>query len=323
MKHTTFLTKNEESAKIECRVCKLIAIFALNCKPEKSKYMRLLIERIGLSLEKTYKNEELSAIIRAICCDMLGIPATTYYIKESIVLTPEQEERLNDIITRLQQGEPLQYIEGKAPFCGMDFIVRPGVLIPRPETAELVEWIAHDYGTQNTRILDLGTGSGCIAISLSKRLPQGTVEACDISTEALAIAKENNEENNAKVEFFHHDILDRTTPLPHSYNILVSNPPYIKQSEAKDMEEHVTEWEPHTALFVPDDDALRFYRAIAEIGQTEALEPGGSIYVEINQALGKETVELFENYGYKEVKLRKDIYGNDRMVRCKKLPLLS
>jgi release factor glutamine methyltransferase len=110
-------------------------------------------------------------------------------------------------------------------------------------------------------------------------------------------------------------MLDSTTPLPHSYNILVSNPPYIKQSEAVEMEEHVTKWEPHTALFVPDNDALRFYRAIAEIGQTEALQPSGSIYVEINQQLGKETVALFENYGYKEVELRKDIYGNDRMVK--------
>ena len=113
-------------------------------------------------------------------------------------------------------------------------------------------------------------------------------------------------------------MLDSTTPLPHSYNILVSNPPYIKQSEAADMERNVTEWEPHTALFVPDDDALRFYRAIAEIGQTDALLPGGHIYVEINQQLGKETVELFKSYGYKEVELRKDIYGNDRMISCKK-----
>ena len=280
--------------------------------------MRTLIERIRLSIGNIYTEEELNAIIRAVCCDMLGIPATTYYIKESITLTLEQEEQLNDIIARFQQGEPLQYIEGKAPFCGMNFKVQPGVLIPRPETAELVEWITHDFTTQNARILDLGTGSGCIAISLSKKLPQATVEACDISTEALSVAKENNEQNNTSVEFFLHDILDRATPLPHSYNILVSNPPYIKQSEAKDMEEHVTEWEPHTALFVPDDDALRFYRAIAKIGQTEALLPGGSIYVEINQQLGQETVELFKSYGYKEVELRKDIYGNDRIISCKK-----
>ena len=278
--------------------------------------MRQLTEKIGLALANIYPDsEETNAIIRAICCEILGISTTTYYMKEKVILTTEQEVRLNDVISRLQQGEPLQYIEGKTPFCGMDFMVRSGVLIPRPETAELVDWIVQDHTTQIPRILDLGTGSGCIAISLNKQMPQATVEACDISHEALAIARENNEMNGTDVTFFHHDMLDLATPLPHSYSVLVSNPPYIKQSEAADMEQHVTEWEPHTALFVPDDDALRFYRAIAKIGQTDALLPGGHIYVEINQVLGKETVGLFESYGYKEVTLRKDIYGNDRMVK--------
>lgn len=278
-----------------------------------------LIERIGVALGERHTNRaELNAIIRAVCCDILGISTTAYYLKEEVTLTDEQKERLNVTISRLRQGEPLQYIEGKAPFCGMDFLVTPATLIPRPETAELVNWIARDNTSQNPRILDLGTGSGCIAIALSKRIPEAAVEACDISHEALKVAKENGERNGAKVSFFHHDMLDHDTPLPHSYNVLVSNPPYIKQSESIDMERHVTEWEPHTALFVPDDDALRFYRAIAEIGQTDTLVPGGSIYVEINQQLGKETVELFKSYGYKEVELRKDIYGNDRMISCKK-----
>lgn len=282
---------------------------------EKQNSMKLLIEGISHALSNTYKNEELNAIIRAICCDMIGIPSTTYYIKERVTLTTEQEARLNEIILRLQQGEPLQYIEGKAPFCGMDFIVRPGVLIPRPETAELIEWIVSDCAMQNPRILDLGTGSGCIAIALSKMLTNAIVDACDISPEALSVAKENNLRNGSSVEFFPHDILNIETPPPYSYNILVSNPPYIKQSEAVEMEEQVTKWEPHTALFVPNDDPLRFYRAIAEIGKTSTLQPGGAIYVEINQALGKETVELFESYGYKNVEQRKDIYGNDRMVK--------
>ena len=286
--------------------------------PKRQKRMRKLIEEIELYLGNIYINEELSAVVRAICCDILGISTTAYFLKEKITLTAEQQERLGDTISRLRQGEPLQYIEGKAPFCGMDFLVTPATLIPRPETAELVDWIAQDYATQNPIILDLGTGSGCIAIALRKRLPEAIVEACDISSEALAVAKENGERNEAKVSFFHHDMLNLSAPLPHSYNILVSNPPYIKQSEAAEMEEHVTQWEPHTALFVPDDDALRFYRAIAEIGQTNALLPGGSIYVEINQVLGKETVELFESYGYKEVGLRQDIYGNDRMVKALK-----
>lgn len=277
--------------------------------------MKQLTEILYNALSKVPEESEKNAIIRAICCDMLGINTSTYYLKENITLTNEQERLVEDIAERLKRGEPLQYIEGRAPFCGMDFIVNPDVLIPRPETAELVDWIITEHSAQQPSILDLGTGSGCIAISLNKRMSKAAVEACDISHGALAIAQKNNQLNGTTVKFFHHDILDLNTPLPHSYDIMVSNPPYIKQSEATDMELHVTEWEPHTALFVPDEDALRFYRAIAEIGQTDALKPGGHVYVEINQALGKETVELFERYGYKEVTLRKDIYGNDRMVR--------
>ena len=276
--------------------------------------MKQLIDKLQTALSGIYEGHELTAIIRTICCDMLGIGTATYYLKEAVTLTSEQESLLRSITDRLQQGEPLQYIEGKAPFCGMEFAVNSSVLIPRPETAELVDWIVCEHATQHPRILDLGTGSGCIAIALSKQLPQATIEACDISAEALTVAKENARTNEAPVSFFTHDMLDLGTPLPHSYDILVSNPPYIRQSEAADMSIQVTEWEPHTALFVPDDDALRFYRAIAELGQTEALRPGGHIYVEINQALGKETVALFEAYGYQDVELRKDIYGNERMI---------
>ena len=276
--------------------------------------MKQLIDKLQTALSGIYEGHELTAIIRTICCDMLGIGTATYYLKEAVTLTSEQESLLRSITDRLQQGEPLQYIEGKAPFCGMEFAVNSSVLIPRPETAELVDWIVCEHATQHPRILDLGTGSGCIAIALSKQLPQATIEACDISAEALTVAKENARMNEAPVSFFTHDMLDLGTPLPHSYDILVSNPPYIRQSEAADMSIQVTEWEPHTALFVPDDDALRFYRAIAELGQTEALRPGGHIYVEINQALGKETVALFEAYGYQDVELRKDIYGNERMI---------
>lgn len=258
---------------------------------------------------------ERNAIVRAICCDMLGITASTYYLKEEVTLSPDREALLERIMARLKKGEPLQYIEGRASFCGMDFVVDSNVLIPRPETAELVGWVAGDFRLRQPKILDLGTGSGCIAISLSKMLPHATVEACDISDGALAIARENSRRNKTDVRFFPFDMLQKEPALLGSYDVLVSNPPYIKQSEAPDMELHVTGWEPHLALFVPDDDALRFYRAIAEIGQTDALSLGGSVYVEINQALGKETIALFQNYGYKDVSLRKDIFGNDRMVK--------
>lgn len=280
--------------------------------------MKRLIDKLQLSLSGSYGGHELAAIVRTICCDMLGVSATAYYLKEDVALTTGQEALLSDVVSRLQQGEPLQYIEGRAPFCGMDFMVGSDVLIPRPETAELVDWIVCDNKLKRPHILDLGTGSGCIAIALGRQLPEATIEACDISPGALAIAKKNCEANGAQVAFFEHDMLGATDSLLHAYDILVSNPPYIRQSEAAGMEAHVTDWEPHTALFVPDDDALRFYRAIAEIGLTEALRSGGSVYVEINQALGRETVALFESYGYKEVTLRKDIYGNERMIKCKK-----
>ena len=291
-----------------------------NANPKRQKRVKQLIDKLQTSLSGTYEGHELTAIIRTICCDMLGIDTATYYLKEAVTLTSEQESLLRGIIDRLQQGEPLQYIEGKAPFCGMEFAVNSSVLIPRPETAELVDWIVCEHATQQPRILDLGTGSGCIAVSILMGAPSVTASAVDMcfsekgSAEALTIAKENARMNEAPVSFFTHDMLDLGTPLPHSYDILVSNPPYIRQSEAADMSIQVTEWEPHTALFVPDDDALRFYRAIAELGQTEALRPGGHIYVEINQALGKETVALFEAYGYQDVELRKDIYGNERLI---------
>ena len=280
--------------------------------------MKRLTEKLYQALDAIPDEAERNAIIRAVCCDVLGISSTMYYLRENVELTTEQAALLDDVVARLKQGEPLQYIEGKAMFCGMQFMVSPQVLIPRPETAELVDWIVTDHAMGQPKILDLGTGSGCIAVSLSKLMPQAVVEACDISVGALAVASENNRVNGTSVEFFALDMLDTASLLPRSYDILVSNPPYIKQCEAVDMEQNVTQWEPHTALFVPDDDALRFYRAVAEIGQTDALSPGGCIYVEINQALGKETVALFEAYGYKDVVLRKDIYGNDRMIKCVK-----
>ena len=280
--------------------------------------MKRLTEKLYQALDAMPDEAERNAIIRAVCCDVLGISSTMYYLRENVELTTEQAALLDDVVARLKQGEPLQYIEGKAMFCGMQFMVSPQVLIPRPETAELVDWIVTDHAMGQPKILDLGTGSGCIAVSLSKLMPQAVVEACDISVGALAVASENNRVNGTSVEFFALDMLDTASLLPRSYDILVSNPPYIKQCEAVDMEQNVTQWEPHTALFVPDDDALRFYRAVAEIGQTDALSPGGCIYVEINQALGKETVALFEAYGYRDVVLRKDIYGNDRMIKCVK-----
>lgn len=285
---------------------------------KKQNNVKRLIEKLHNALNYIPDYTERQAIARAVCCDLLGFSTTTYMLKNPIALSDRQETLFNDILMRLKQGEPLQYIEGKTLFCGLEFAVNTSVLIPRPETAELIDWVISEHNHKSLRIIDMGTGSGCISITLSSQLPQAEVHACDISAKALDTATHNSHINGAPVTFFKHDILDLNATLPNSYDIIVSNPPYIRQHEATLMERTVTEWEPHTALFVPDNDALLFYRAIARIGQTEALHAGGYIYVEINQQLGKETMELFESFGYSDLVLRKDIYGNDRMIRCKK-----
>ena len=279
--------------------------------------MKRITSIIREELSQCYSTDEIAALTRIIATELLGVSQMAFYLKDDIPLTAEQQAMLENAIERLKKQEPIQYILGYSDFCGLRFKVTPATLIPRPETSELVEWIAADNKGKTVDILDIGTGSGCIAVSLAHMLPMSNVTAWDISPEALAVAAENSHSNGTEITFEQVDILAHE-PQDEQFDIIVSNPPYIRQSEAAEMEAHVTDWEPHTALFVPDDDALRFYRAIAEIGQTEALRPGGCVYVEINQALGEETVALFEAYGYREVTLRKDIYENNRMIRCKK-----
>ena len=228
------------------------------------------------------------------------------------------EEQFRALCEKRKTRTPLQYLTGVQSFLGRDFYVDERVLIPRPETELLAERAIAALRTQpSPAALDMCCGSGCLAVSMALGVPGADVHAADLSEDALAVTVINTERLRAKV-ILHQGDLFGSIPEGMQFDVIVSNPPYIKQSEAADMERNVTEWEPHTALFVPDDDALRFYRAIAEIGQTDALLPGGHIYVEINQALGAETVALFESYGYKEVTLRKDIYGNYRMIKCLK-----
>jgi len=222
-----------------------------------------------------------------------------------------------DIISRLQQNEPIQYIIGKETFCNLSFMVDKNVLIPRPETQELVEWILVDNeGRKGCRVLDVGTGSGCIAISLAKKMPKSQVEAWDFSAGALQMAKRNASLNEVEICFVKQDVL---TFVPESacLDILVSNPPYITESEKTGMEGNVLDWEPKTALFVQDDDPLLFYRKIASLGRV-MLNPGGSLYFEINRAYGKEMVTMLEEMGYTRIVLRKDMFGNDRMIKAMK-----
>lgn len=215
---------------------------------------------------------------------------------------------------RIAGGEPVQYVIGEADFRGLVFGVEPGVLVPRPETEELVQLVV-DGSDDGISILDIGTGSGCIAVALAREIPCAEVEAWDISDDALRIAKRNGEANGVNVKFRKVDVLrvELTENVAHSFDVIVSNPPYICNSEAREMEHNVLDYEPHLALFVPDEDPLLFYRRIAEVGKS-LLKNGGRLYFEINRAYGRETVDLLRSFGYSEVTLHKDQFDNERMV---------
>ena len=214
----------------------------------------------------------------------------------------------------LLQQQPIQYLLGQTEFCGLKFEVTPSTLIPRPETEELVSLIVKEHPQFTGRLLDIGTGSGCIAISLAHQLPNAQVTAIDVSPEALVIASKNAIQNNVEVAFVLEDIL-QTEELTASYDIIVSNPPYVRELEKKEIQPNVLEYEPHLALFVSDDDPLLFYRKIAQLAK-KSLLPNGQLYFEINQYLGQETVELLLDLNFTEIQLLKDFYGNDRMVCC-------
>ena len=275
--------------------------------------MKAIAHKIQEGLANKYTAGEIKALTRILAIELLGVSQMAYFLKDDFTLTAEQEALLCNAIVRLQKQEPIQYILGYSDFCGLRFKVTPATLIPRPETSELVEWIASE-ATGNESILDIGTGSGCIAISLAHKLPQSKVTAWDISNEALAVATENSKANSQTITFEQVDIL-AYEPKGEQFDIIVSNPPYIKENEKEAMHANVLDWEPHTALFVPDSDPLLFYRTIAEKGST-LLKPGGHLYFEINRAHGKETMEMLAALGYTGIELRKDFAENDRMIRA-------
>ena len=235
-------------------------------------------------------------------------------------LSDAEVEKWNTILADLQQEKPIQYITGEAWFYGLRFEVNENTLIPRPETEELVEWIIESQKSkvqsQKLEILDIGTGTGCIPISLKVNLPQANVSAIDVSEKALEVAKRNAASNKVEINFIQTNILE-AEDLNQNFDIIVSNPPYVRNLEKQEIKKNVLEYEPHLALFVEDTDALLFYRKIAQLA-LKNLSPNGLLFFEINQYLGKETVELLENLGFKNIELKKDMYGNDRMIRCEK-----
>ena len=223
----------------------------------------------------------------------------------------------NSILEELKKEVPIQYLLGKTHFYGLEFEVNENVLIPRPETEELVEWVINENKAidkkKKIKILDIGTGSGCIAISLAKNLPNAEVYAIDVSKKALETAKRNAISNKVEIIFMLKNVLELEI-LKSNYDIIVSNPPYVRNLEKEEIKKNVLDYEPHLALFVEDNDALIFYRKIASLAQKNLLE-NGQLYFEINQYLGKEMTVLLEEMNFKNIELRKDIYDNDRMIK--------
>jgi len=227
----------------------------------------------------------------------------------------EEIQQWDAVLMQLKKQKPIQYILGETSFYGLTFQVNEHTLIPRPETEELVEWILETNRKQSQiSILDIGTGTGCIPITLKKNKPNAILFALDVSEKALEIAKRNALINQVEVTFLQNDIL-KTTQLDQSFDVIVSNPPYVRELEKKEIASNVLAFEPHLALFVADNDPLVFYRKITQLA-SDYLPPNGQLYFEINQYLGAEMIALVKSYGFTQIELRKDIYGNDRMLKA-------
>jgi release factor glutamine methyltransferase len=271
------------------------------------------------ALGEIYPKRELSSMIRLIMERVCHVPA--YQLLAGIKREPSEIEskEIQDIVSRLKTAEPLQYIIGIADFYSLEFEVTPSVLIPRPETEELVDMILHEHADLEGGILDVGTGSGCIAITLSKHLPNANVTGIDISPEALSVARRNAERNEVNTAFRQADILssEPTMPfLPTNFDLIVSNPPYVMEQEKATMEKNVLDYEPSLALFVPDADPLLFYKAIARFGRTH-LNPGGQLYFEINPLRGNECAGMLHEAGYKDIQLLRDLSGKERFIKAR------
>lgn len=272
---------------------------------------------IKQQLSAALDDQEVRQTIRVMMKHYFGFSATDLVFKRDHRFTESELVKIIHCVKRLQKHEPLAQILGETEFFGLPFYVNQHTLIPRPETEELVDWILHDYQQQVPKILEIGTGSGCIPIALKKHLTASELTAYDISEEALEVAKRNTKRNQVAVNFQQVDILSASFNADDFWDIIVSNPPYIAQKEFDSMDKNVTDYEPHLALFVSDEDPLIFYRKIAELG-LQHLANNGTIYVEINQYLSQQTVALFQAIGYSQVELRKDINGNDRMIKASK-----
>ncbi|MFD1096548.1 peptide chain release factor N(5)-glutamine methyltransferase [Salegentibacter chungangensis] len=265
-------------------------------------------------LKGEYPLEEVNSFFYLLSEEYLNLNRLDFALEPGKELSEAETVLFRKSLNRLKQHEPVQYIIGATEFFGMKFEVNKNTLIPRPETEELVQWILDDHNSEEKelKLLDIGTGTGCIAISLAKHLPKAKVSAMDISKDALETARKNAEFNEVEVEFFQQDVLE-LEKLKEHYDIIVSNPPYVRDLEKKEMHANVLNFEPESALYVKDDDPLLFYNKITKLAR-QALKPAGKIYFEINQYLSEETEKLLKSEAF-ETELRKDIFGNYRMLK--------
>ena len=272
-------------------------------------------------LEKIYSSNEANALIMILLEHYFGIDRVKIAMDPELRLSESELLTLHFAVKELLKNKPVQYIIGETEFCGLRFFVEEGVLIPRPETEELVNqlvsWSVSQLPSLSFRVLDIGTGSGCIAISLAKLLKNSVVTAVDVSEKASEIAKKNAEANGVNVRFILDDILNPKNPelIDNQYDIIVSNPPYVCESEKSEMRANVLDYEPSTALFVSDDDPLVFYKKILEFAQ-KTLKPNGEVWFEINERFGREMRNLCLDMGFKNVEIIKDFRGRERIVKA-------
>lgn len=272
------------------------------------------------ALSAIYPKTEIDSFFFILIEEKLKLQRIDTVLKPDFLITNKNLTDLKNIVKRLQKEEPVQYILGNTEFYGLPFLVNKNTLIPRTETEELVAWVLDEIKVlannkiTEPSILDIGTGTGCIPISLAKNLTSLNISAIDISPEALLIAKQNAILNKVTIEFIELDILN-TESLPQEYDVIISNPPYVRELEKEEIKNNVLENEPHLALFVEDENPLIFYNKIADLAK-EQLSKNGMLFFEINQYLGKETVNMLVKKGFKNIQLKKDLFGNDRMIKC-------
>ena len=275
--------------------------------------LKQIVDDVTHRLAGIYGQREAQWMVRIILENVKGYSPVDVVLHRDEVLSDFIVGKIEDVTNRLLKNEPIQYIFGSARFYGNSFKVTPATLIPRPETEELVALIDKENRETDLRVLDVGTGSGCIAITLARVLRFPIVDAIDISEDALAVAQENAQSLRVNVNFKKGDALAMEMPKTPIYDIIVSNPPYIADKEREDMSQNVLQYEPHTALFVPDNDPLRFYRAIGDYG-TKALKGGGRLYFEINPLYVEEMRAMLDAMGYKEIRVVRDLPGKERMI---------